>query len=128
MGGEQWALAHEIGGLLFSWVISSLARTISSRVRVIVITCSMVLDRPCARSSGFHLLGLDEPGMKRFFSRRDLPQEAAAGLQGPDVTHTGTGVRVASPRPSPAVEAGNISARRLGHLHPAIGFLVILRH
>ena len=53
--------------------------------------------------------------MKRFLSWRDLSQEAAAGLQGPDVLHTGTGVWIASPRPSPAVEAGDVSARRLRH-------------
>ncbi len=60
--------------------------------------------------------------MKLLFSRRDLFQEAAAGLQGPDVMHTGTGVRIVSSRPSPAVEAGDVSAKWFGHFHPAICF------
>ena len=60
--------------------------------------------------------------MKLLFSRLDLSQEAAASPQGPDVLHTGTGVRVVSLRASPAVEAGDISAKLLGHLHPTICF------
>jgi hypothetical protein len=60
--------------------------------------------------------------MKLLFSRLDLSQEAAACFQGPDVLHSGAGVRIVSLRASPAVEARDISAKLLGHLHPTICF------